>query len=301
MEYVDAGYYEGTAFHRVVKGLLIQGGLYFPNMKRKAEGLRDPIRNEWRNGLSHVYGSVAMARPTGKPNGARSEFFINLSHDYAFDFPQRDGAGFAVFGIVLDGMETVERIAQLPAMRHPSFEDRGEAVVPIHPPVIESVSVVREFDRRALAERVKALQAQFVAQADEVEDATSKKIEAYVRQAEAETGKQFKKTASGLRYMVLKPGNGQRPRAAQRVRVDFVGSVLGQGEFMNTRTSGPKNYPVSSNMRGWSEALQLMSVGARWKLVIPPDLAYGSAGRPAIPPNSVLVFDVELLEILPRR
>jgi len=283
-----------------VKGLLIQGGLYLPNIGIKSAGLRGPIRNEWRNGLSHVYGSVAMSRPTGKPDGARSEFFINLARDYAFDFPQRDGAGFAVFGIVVDGIETAERIADMQVMRHPNYEDRGEAVVPINPPVIESIRVVVEFDRDALAARVQALEEQYATKAETVESDTNKKIEDYVRKAEAETGKSFVRTASGLRYHVLVPGAGPQPRRAERVRVSFVGSVLGGSEFMNTRESGPKTYPVHSNMRGWSEAMQLMSVGAKWRLVIPPDLAYGSVGRPAIPPDSVLIFDVELLEILPQ-
>jgi FKBP-type peptidyl-prolyl cis-trans isomerase len=301
IEYVDDGYYDGTAFHRVVKGLLIQGGLYLPNMGKKTEGLRDPIRNEWRNGLSHVYGSVAMSRPTGKPDGARSEFFINLARDYAFDYPQRDGAGFAVFGVVVEGMQTAERIAGMQVMRHPNYEDRGEAVVPINPPVIKSIRVIREFDRDALAARVQALEDRHAAKADKVDAETTKKIEDYVRKVEAQTGKKFVRTPSGLRYLVLAPGSGPQPRRAEHVHVHFVGSVLGGNEFMSTRDSGPKTYPVESNMRGWSEAMQLMSAGAKWKLVVPPDLAYGSAGRPAIPPNSVLLFDVELLEILPQQ
>jgi len=299
IQYVEAGYYDGTVFHRVMKDYLIQGGLYSADMAKKTEGLRGPIKNEWENGLFHTRGSVAMARPTGSPDGAVSEFLINLTYDNALDIPQRDGAGYAVFGKVVEGMEVAEQIAQLEVTEHPNYDKDNQAVVPIRPPVMKSVGVVREFDRERLAARVREIEAAGTSAADRAKRLAQEMIDEHVRKVEAETGKKFVARPSGLRYLVVAPGAGPSPGPSQRVRVDFAGSVLGGGEFMNTHASGPKVYPVESKLRGWSEALQLMAVGARWKLVLPPDLGYGSAGRPAIPPNSVLLFDVELLEVLP--
>jgi cyclophilin family peptidyl-prolyl cis-trans isomerase len=110
MAYVRAGHYDGTTFHRVMQGFMIQGGGYTPEMEEKPT--RSPIQNEARNGLRNSRGTVAMAR-LDNPNSATSQFFINLRDNHRLDFGIA-GAGYAVFGEVIDGMDVVEKIAAVP-------------------------------------------------------------------------------------------------------------------------------------------------------------------------------------------
>ncbi len=108
-----------------------------------------------------------------------------------------------------------------------------------------------------------------------------------------------KTTKSGLQYKVLTNGKGPKPSANSKVRVHYVGKLLDDTEFDSSRKRGtPAEFPVKGVIPGWTEALQLMSKGSKWMLYIPSNLAYGERGRPSIPANSVLVFEVELLDIL---
>ncbi len=106
-------------------------------------------------------------------------------------------------------------------------------------------------------------------------------------------------TKSGLQYEILKKGNGIRPKATDKVKVDYVGKLIDGTEFDNSVKRGePAVFGVDQVIPGWSEALQLMDVGSKYRLVIPPDLAYGEQGAlPVIEPNSVLIFEVELRSI----
>lgn len=106
LKYVDAGFYEGTIFHRVIDGFMVQGGGFTADMKQKATNA--PIKNEWKNGLKNARGTVAMAR-TQVADSATSQFFINLVDNAFLDQP-RDGAAYAVFGRVVGGMEVVDKI-----------------------------------------------------------------------------------------------------------------------------------------------------------------------------------------------
>jgi FKBP-type peptidyl-prolyl cis-trans isomerase FklB len=105
---------------------------------------------------------------------------------------------------------------------------------------------------------------------------------------------------SGLQYLVLREGNGPKPEATDRVSVHYIGSFLDGTEFNNSYTGGdPAIFSVNRVIAGWTEALQLMKVGAKWKLWLPPELAYGEAGQGTqIGSNATLVFEVELLTIL---
>lgn len=104
-------------------------------------------------------------------------------------------------------------------------------------------------------------------------------------------------TASGLQYKVIKEGDGPVPGSDDIVTVNYVGRLLDGTEFDNSYKRGqPFTTPVNRGIiRGWSEALQMMKVGSKWELYIPPELAYGEFGRPGIPPNSLLIFEVELI------
>jgi FKBP-type peptidyl-prolyl cis-trans isomerase FklB len=104
---------------------------------------------------------------------------------------------------------------------------------------------------------------------------------------------------SGLQYKVLAQGNGPKPTAGSTVTVHYVGTLADGTEFDSSRKRGePATFPVTGVIAGWTEALQLMPVGSKWKLVIPASLAYGEQGSgPVIGPNSVLIFEVELLSV----
>jgi len=106
-------------------------------------------------------------------------------------------------------------------------------------------------------------------------------------------------TDSGLQYTVIKEGKGEKAKLTDKVKVEYVGTLIDGTEFDSTKTHGkPAEFQVNQVIPGWSEALQLMNVGSKLHLVIPSELAYGENGAaPKIQPNSVIVFDVELLSI----
>lgn len=108
-----------------------------------------------------------------------------------------------------------------------------------------------------------------------------------------------KTTSSGLQYKILKAGTGPSPKATDTVKVHYHGTLINGTVFDSSVQRGePISFPVQRVIPGWVEALQLMKVGDKWQLVIPPDLAYGAEGSsPEIAPNSTLIFEVELLGI----
>jgi len=113
LQYVDAGYYDNTIFHRVIPGFMIQGGGLTADMQDKRQGQRAPIKNESSNGLTNDAGTLAMAR-TSVPDSATSQFFINVkSNDFLNKDKAQDGVGYAVFGKVVDGMDVVRKIEQV--------------------------------------------------------------------------------------------------------------------------------------------------------------------------------------------
>jgi peptidyl-prolyl cis-trans isomerase A (cyclophilin A) len=123
--YVRSGYYDGTVFHRVIPGFMIQAGGFTADIKEKPGG--DPIKNEASNGLRNSRGTVAMAR-LDAPNSATSQFYINLRANHMLDYGIR-GAGYAVFGEVVEGMDVVDRIALLPTTRRGPHENVPEVAV----------------------------------------------------------------------------------------------------------------------------------------------------------------------------
>jgi peptidyl-prolyl cis-trans isomerase A (cyclophilin A) len=134
LQYVDDNHYSGTIFHRVIGNFMIQGGGFDKDMKQKST--RPAIPLESRNGLKNDVGTLAMAR-TSVPDSATAQFFINTANNASLNFPNPDGNGYAVFGKVVQGMETVEKIAKVKTGRSGPHGD-----VPAEPVVIESVSRV---------------------------------------------------------------------------------------------------------------------------------------------------------------
>jgi len=127
LDYVRSGHYDGTVFHRVMPGFMIQGGGFTPEMQEKPT--RGPIRNEAQNGLRNSRGTVAMAR-LDAPNSATSQFFINLRNNHSLDYPIK-GAGYAVFGQVIEGMDVVDKIAAVPTTSRGPHENVPQMAVVI--------------------------------------------------------------------------------------------------------------------------------------------------------------------------
>lgn len=136
VEYVNAGHYENTVFHRVIGNFMIQGGGFEPGMKQKAT--RAPIKNEANNGLSNKTGTLAMAR-TMEPHSASAQFFINVKDNDFLDHsaPTVQGWGYAVFGEVTDGMDVVEKIKGVATTMKSGHQD-----VPVDDVVIEKAEIV---------------------------------------------------------------------------------------------------------------------------------------------------------------
>ena len=108
----------------------------------------------------------------------------------------------------------------------------------------------------------------------------------------------IKTTASGLQYQVIKEGKGKKPKSSDTVKTHYRGTLTDGKEFDSSYKGGePVTFPVTGVIPGWTEALQLMPVGSKWKLFIPSELAYGERGQGPIPGNSTLLFEIELLGI----
>lgn len=135
-QYARDGFYDGTIFHRVIDGFMIQGGGFTPGMKQKPT--RPPIESEANNGLSNKRGAIAMAR-TADPHSATAQFFINVVDNDFLDFraPVGNGWGYCVFGKVVEGMEVVDRIKGVPTGNRGFHQD-----VPLEDVIIEKAEVI---------------------------------------------------------------------------------------------------------------------------------------------------------------
>ncbi len=133
LDYAVAGHFDGTVFHRVIPGFVIQGGGMTADLKQKKT--RAPIKNEAANGLKNRRGTLSMAR-TNDPDSATSQFFVNLKDNVSLD-AGRGSAGYAVFAHVTAGMDVIDKIAAVDTGSRGHFDD-----VPSEPIVIESVTVV---------------------------------------------------------------------------------------------------------------------------------------------------------------
>ena len=116
--------------------------------------------------------------------------------------------------------------------------------------------------------------------------------------AENKTKPNIKTTSTGLQYRILTQGKGKVPTSNDTVIAHYRGTLINNTEFDSSYKRGePSEFPVTRVIKGWTEALLMMPVGSKWQLFIPSELAYGESGRPNIPPNSVLLFDIELIGI----
>ena len=136
LKYAKEGHYNGTIFHRVIDGFMIQGGGFTADMNEKKAGA--PIQNEAKNGLKNQRGTIAMARRPD-PHSATAQFFINHKDNASLDYPSPDGWGYAVFGKVVKGMDVVDKIAKAPTGNRGMHRN-----VPVEPITIQSVKIISD-------------------------------------------------------------------------------------------------------------------------------------------------------------
>jgi peptidyl-prolyl cis-trans isomerase B (cyclophilin B) len=133
LAYMEAGHYNGTIFHRVIDGFMIQGGGFEPGMKQKPADAT--VENEGKNGLKNEPYTLAMAR-TSAPHSASAQFFINVKNNSFLDYPGQDGFGYAVFGKIIEGTEVADAIKKVKTTRSGMFAD-----VPAEDVVIEKIEL----------------------------------------------------------------------------------------------------------------------------------------------------------------
>lgn len=153
-----------------------------------------------------------------------------------------------------------------------------------------------KLDQAGMQAAMNKLQEMSMQKQQEEANANLQKGMAFLEQNKSQAG--VKTTPSGLQYVVVKEGSGASPKDEDSVVADYEGFLITGEKFDSSKDRGqPAEFPVQGVIPGWTEALKMMKVGAQYKLFIPPDLAYGAQGRPGIPANSVLIFDVELKEV----
>ena len=140
LNYVKSGFYNGTIFHRVIDGFMIQGGGFTADLNQKQTDA--PVVSEAQNGLKNNIYTIAMAR-TSDPDSATSQFFINVKDNAALDYPNAMGNGYTVFGKVISGSQTIDAIRKVPTMVAPVPRMGRMADVPTKTVTIESASILK--------------------------------------------------------------------------------------------------------------------------------------------------------------
>ena len=294
--YVDDGFYEGTTFHRIISNFMIQGGGLLPDKSKKE--VKDAIRNEADNGLTNDPYTIAMAR-TNDPHSATSQFFINvvdntkLNHAAATDNSPRKW-GYCVFGRVIDGFDTVEKIRITPV----------KGSFPVDTVLIEKAERVSDEEGAKLAEAATEIRremdeakAEQERLAQEAEEAAVAEFVAQLEQAKSEAIT----TESGLMYLDMTMGDGEEAVAGKKISAHYRGWVAATGKKFDASydRGRPFSFVLGTGqvIKGWDEGMAGMKVGGQRKLIIPPDLAYGARNKRNIPANSTLVFDIELMSV----
>ena len=264
--YKGKPFYNGLKFHRVINDFMVQGG------DPLGTGSGDPgykFQDEFTDLKHDGAGVLSMANSGPGTNG--SQFFITHKETSWLD------GKHTVFGKVVSGMDVVNKIAQNDVMSKVSIVRRG--------------AEAKKFDAvKIFAGANEASKAAALKEAKEREILNAKALK------EFENGKT---TASGLKYIVITEGNGPKPVAASNVKVHYIGTLVNGTEFDSSVKRGePIDFNLNQVIPGWTEGLQLMPEGSKYKFYIPYNLAYGErAMGGVIPAKSDLIFEVELLKI----
>lgn len=263
-------YYDGNRFHRVIPSFMIQGGCPL------GTGSGDPgykFPDEIDTTLKHkTPGILSMANAGPGTNG--SQFFI--TH---VPTPWLDGK-HTVFGHVIQGQDVVDKIAQNDTIKHLVILRKGKDA--------EAFDAAKTFE---------TLKVEIVKKAEEKIKADQLAMESVLKEKYGSA----KTTGSGLKIMIEKEGDGPMPKTGDNVSVHYSGTLLNGTKFDSSYDRGqPISIPIGVGqvIRGWDEGIMMMKQGGKAKLIIPPQLGYGSAGAGGvIPPNAWLVFDVELIKV----
>ncbi len=261
-------YYDSLKFHRVIPNFMIQGGCPL------GTGTGDPgykFGDEFDETLKHTGpGILSMANAGPGTNG--SQFFITHVKTEWLD------GKHTVFGHVIQGQAVVDSIKGNDLLKHLVILRKGKEA--------------EAFDAAKVFEFEKANAG---AKAEAKAKAEKEKMDKVLN----ETYGSAKTTASGLRYIIEKEGEGENPKATSSVTVHYTGYLLNGNKFDSSVDRGqPAVFGLNQVIPGWTEGLQLLKPGGKAKLIIPANLGYGANGYPpVIPPNSWLVFDVELIKV----
>ncbi len=299
VRYVREGYYVGTLFHRVMKDYIVQGGGYTPGFEPKTDGVGKPIKLESDNGLSHLRGTIAMARGN-LPNSATTQFFINLDdNSRRLNFsPGRRDPGHAVFGTVVGGMAVVDKIANTPVGPHAKYGAGKLAVVPTDNVVIKSTTLLNPDSAGPIEEACADLD-----RPAEPAIPQEELVERFKKTAEAKTGLSFQTTDEGWSYIDVRSGRGPSPTADDRISIHWIARLADGSVIENTyELAQPPDRNVSRLIEGLQMAITTMNVGGLRTAIIPPELAFKEKGiaqgnPPLIPPNAWVIYDLELLDL----
>jgi FKBP-type peptidyl-prolyl cis-trans isomerase len=282
------GFYDGTEFHRIIDGFMVQGG--DPNSKDEDptnDGQGGPgytIDAEIVKGLEHDYGALAAARlgnqqnPDKKSSG--SQFYI-VNNPYGSK--QLDGE-YTVFGHLVEGFAVLDSISNVEKAERDQPKDPIPMTVSVDSISLDQYKEYLEF----IASNKKT--------ACEINTANGKAFRAQMAQSPG-----IQKTESGLMYQAVEKGSGPSPKATDRVKVHYTGKSINGKVFDSSVERGkPATFGLNQVIPGWTEGLQLMAEGAKYIFIIPSELAYGERGsKPNIGECETLVFEVELLKVNP--
>lgn len=285
-------YYDGLKFHRVIANFMIQGGC------PKGDGSGDPgykFVDEITDLTHSGSGILSMANAGTGTNG--SQFFI--THN---ETPWLDGK-HTVFGHVISGQEIVDKIAQNDVINSIVIIRNGKEAKKFKAEkIFKTYFEKKEENDRIQNAKNEAIKKSLVEIAAEKQKKQAELEAQKLKEAKVKATKEFANattTPSGLKYIVLQEGTGNKPVATSNVKVHYTGMFLDGKVFDSSVQRGETiDFGLNQVIKGWTEGVQLMKEGAKYKFYIPSNLAYGERGAGGvIPPNTDLIFEVELIKI----